>query len=134
MKGRQKNSKKVWGKGPGKLQGKTGETLVEMMASIVIASLAVALLFSAVMVTAKMDRRSKKADEEYYEALSAAEIRKNGPEETEWAGTVTVTGSGAAVKEMDILFYGGNGIYAYGPAGGSGEGESPEESGEEAGP
>ena len=64
MKGRQKNSKKVWGKGPGKLQGNTGETLVEMMASIVIASLAVALLFSAVMVTAKMDRRSKKADEE----------------------------------------------------------------------
>lgn len=127
----------------GRLHGNSGETLAEMMASIVIASLSAALLFSAVMATTGIDRRTREADEEYYEALSEAEAGKNvakeaedhtgensEEEETVLTGTVIITGSGIDKKELKIRFYGSKGIYAYRPAE-EGVGEEPSESGSE---
>ena len=50
-----------------------GETLVELLASILIAALSVALLFTCCMTAAAMGRDTREADGRYYEALSAAE-------------------------------------------------------------
>lgn len=140
MERKQKN----YGKLRGKLHGNRGETLVEMMASIGIASMSAALLFSALMAAARIDKRALKADEAYYQALSAAEAGKNipeeeaqepdgsgGPEEAVRTGTVKITGDGVSQKEVDILFYGGEGIYSYGPAKGNTEAGSPDDGDEE---
>lgn len=126
-----------------RLHGNSGETLAEMMASIVITSLSVALLFSAVIATTGIDRRTREEDEEYYEALSAAEAGRkavekaddntDGNSEEEEAaldGTVIITGGGIDKKELKIRFYGGKGIYAYRLVE-EGAGEEPPESGSE---
>ena len=116
-----------------KLHSNTGETLTEMMASIVIASLSVTLLFSGIMAVAEIDRKAKESDREYYEALWAAEARKSisGESEATHMGTVTITGDSIAEKKMDIIFYGGKGMYAYELSKESTEGEPPDEGGEE---
>ena len=56
-----------------KLRGSRGETLVEVMASIVIGTLSVALLFGAIMASAQIGKSAQETDGAYYQALSAAE-------------------------------------------------------------
>lgn len=52
-----------------------GETLIEVLASIVIASLSVALMFGCIMVSAQMDKDARAMDEEYYLGLTAADTQ-----------------------------------------------------------
>ena len=59
-----------------------GETLVELLASILIAALSVALLFTCCMTAAAMGRDTREADGRYYEALSAAEEKAGGLEKS----------------------------------------------------
>jgi len=56
-----------------KLKEAKGETLVEVLAAVLICSLSVALLFGAVMASARMDTQAEDVDGEYYDALSKAE-------------------------------------------------------------
>lgn len=60
-----------------KLKNQRGETLVEVMASIVIASLSAALLFSCIMASTQINRTAQNADKAYYAALSKAEGQSN---------------------------------------------------------
>lgn len=91
-----------------KLKDNRGETLVEMLASILIAALAVALLFTCCMASVQMGRQARAADKRYYENLSAAESRTK----TEGNGQVNVAGNGNSV-EVQIQLYGGDGMYSY---------------------
>ena len=91
-----------------KLKDTRGETLVEMLASILIAALAVALLFTCCMASVQMGGQARAADERYYENLSAAEGR-TGLENT---GKVNVEGNGGNVA-VEIQLYGGDGMYSY---------------------
>lgn len=91
-----------------KLKDHRGETLVEMLASILIAALAVALLFTCCMASVQMGGQARAADERYYENLSAAEART----EAKGAGKVKVEGNGNSV-EVQIQLYGGDGMYSY---------------------
>lgn len=96
-----------------KLNSQQGETLVEVLASILIASLSVALLFTCVMASVQIDRSAQKADEAYYKALSIAETQDST--DTDYptsSGKVTIK-NGSATKELDITLYGGEGVYAY---------------------
>ena len=97
-----------------KLKSQRGETLVETMASIVIAALSVALLFTCVVTSVRLDQAAKQMDEAYYKALTLAETQTAG-EDGEYpvkSGEVKIV-NGAAEKVLNILLYGGEGMYAY---------------------
>lgn len=85
-----------------------GETLVEMLASILIAALSVALLFTCCMTAAAMGRDTREADGRYYEALSAAEEKAG----KEGESSVTVKGNGTE-DTIDVFLYGGEEMYSY---------------------
>lgn len=97
-----------------KIRDDRGETLVEVLASILIASLSVALLFGCVMASSNMDRDAKKLDGEHYAALTAAEVQSG--EGT--SGQVKVKNpNNGAEKDLDIKIYGASGLYSYKRAG-----------------
>ena len=56
-----------------KLKSQKGETLVELLAAILISALSVALLMSGVAASIQMIRKSDETDDRFYQALSAAE-------------------------------------------------------------
>lgn len=101
-----------------KLKDTRGETLVEMLASILIAALSVAVLFTCCLASVEMGRESRAAGEKYYEALSEAERREKLPEKPEdppppaETGKVTVVGNNTS-KDITIDLYGGEEMYSY---------------------
>lgn len=103
-----------------KLRGSRGETLVEVMASIVIGTLSVALLFGAIMASARIDESARKLDGTYYEALSAAEAQTSPmPEDP---GTVKLKYAADGVERMPlpVTLYGGSGAVSYALSAGGG--------------
>lgn len=94
-----------------KLRDDRGETLVEVLAAILVASLSVALLFSCVMASSDLDVKAKSVDEDYYQALSAAD----GQEGASSSGQVTISSKDKenVSKDMTIDIYGGEGLYSY---------------------
>lgn len=111
-----------------KLQSSQGETLVEVLASILICALSVALLFGAVMASTHIDRTAQITDRQYYQALTKAERQSksvSGPSGTETdvytpsSGvglTVTVKSADGEItlKEADSLhFYGAKDLLSY---------------------
>lgn len=95
-----------------KLKDSRGETLVEVLASILIASLAIALLFSCVTASSNMDRRAGEADGSHYAGLSAAEARTGDPalEGVE----VKIENAGNSGKgKLTVDIYGASGLYSY---------------------
>lgn len=91
-----------------KLKSQRGETLVETMASIVIAALSVALLFTCVMAASQINRMAREADEAYYADLTAAETQAAVAK----SGTIKIS-----EKPFDISLYGGEGMYSFKRAG-----------------
>ena len=91
-----------------KLRDNRGETLVEVLASILIAALSVALLFSSIMASANIDRSARASDETYYEALSQAEGRTGDSEPLE----ITVKNGGVQTV-LSVVRYAGKGAYSY---------------------
>lgn len=93
-----------------KLQSGRGETLVELMASIVIGTLSVALLLGGVMASTSIGRTARGLDKDYYEHLSAAEGRTGAP----LPGQLTVENKGSGVrKTFSVGLYGGGEMYSY---------------------
>lgn len=106
----------------GKWKDSRGETLVEVLAAILIGSLSVALLFGAIMATAKMDRQAQNIDASYYQVLSKAEMQDSDTDKLEGAAGLKITaapaGAGpgapaASVEITNITFYGGKGAISY---------------------
>lgn len=97
-----------------KLKDSRGETLVEVLASILIASLAIALLFGCVTASSNMDRRAGEADGSHYAGLTAAEVQSG--EGT--SGKVKIQNpNNSTDKDLDIKIYGASGLYSYKRAG-----------------
>lgn len=111
-----------------RLTASRGETLVEMLACIVIAVLSVSLLVSGITVSARINQSAEHSDEFFYRALSAAEERSGivkrpaeGEEisetqapETAISGTINITPDTGSSIDFDVKFYGGEGVYSYG--------------------
>lgn len=98
-----------------KLRNNKGETLVEVLASIVIASLSVALLFGCIMGSSGMDKTAREADEPYYKALSAAEARKTGGQTAQVAITKARPTGPAPSPDVaqTVTIFGEDGVYSY---------------------
>lgn len=97
-----------------KLKSQRGETLVELLASILISTLSVGLLLGAVAVSANLNQQTEQADETFYDALTAAESRTTpAVSGVADAPRVTVAEAGGASVPLDIIVYGGDGLWSY---------------------
>ena len=104
------------------LHNDQGETLVEVMAAILIAALSVALLFTCVMASSEMEKMTQKTDEKHYNALSDADARKTvaptptpDPAVPEDPSHVTIKGYNDNTATPEIVVYGdgAEGLYSY---------------------
>lgn len=91
-----------------RLASDRGETLVEVLAAVLVASLSVALLMGGVNASVALGRQADRSDTEFYEVLTQAEAR-TGPGAT---GGVKVAQGGTEVS-IPVLLYGDEGLYAY---------------------
>lgn len=76
-----------------KIKCNKGETLIETLVSILIAALSVALLTTAVVAAARINKTIREADEAFYAKLEAAELRSAADSEllqVDTAGNVLV--------------------------------------------
>ncbi len=99
-----------------KLHDSRGETLVEVLASILISALSVALLFGGIMASVRMDKTAAEADEVHYAMLSAAETQEETPAARtglEIEGGAAGTGGASPKKTFSVDLYGGGGMYSY---------------------
>lgn len=109
-----------------KLKSSRGETLVEVLASILICTLSIALLVGAVMASSRMDLQAREADEEYYDALTKAERQDKAPDGTpdsftpDPALTVTVRNITSSTDPLTTSFYGTDRLFSYAAGTGGG--------------
>lgn len=98
-----------------KLRHNRGETLVEVLAAVLVSALSVALLFSYVMASSSIDRKAYQMDTAHYEAVSDAD----GEPEQAGTGTVTITDTNAdpsrryAPSDFNVVIRGSEGLYSY---------------------
>lgn len=98
-----------------KLRSQRGETLVEVLASVLIASLSVALLIGGVTVSVNLGRQADGADAAFYEILTKAE-KQEAPVTAGIASdpSLRVAENGTPhSKDIPVQVYGGEGLYAY---------------------
>ena len=109
-----------------KLHSRRGESLVEVLAAVLICALSVLLLASASVAAGNINHTASDHDEIYYQALNAAEARNEGPVAST---TLTVSAAGASDVKVTVNLYGNKdeGIYSFAavtpapaPGGGSG--------------
>jgi len=106
-----------------KLRDDRGETLVEVLASILICALSVALLFGSVMASSRIDLKTQDMDKQYYEALTKTERQEAAdvPSGISLPPTVTVgIKGGAGGRQLSVRFYGTERLLSYAYAGGAG--------------
>lgn len=95
-----------------KLKSSSGETIVEVLASVLISSLAIFLLFSTIMASVRIDRTAQESDEKYYGELSAAEAGEavEPPE----VCMVTIEGYNGNKYSVQAISYGDkDGLHSY---------------------
>lgn len=112
-----------------KLQTSRGETLVEVLACVLICSLSIALLVGAVSVSVRIDLQAQAADREYYEVLSQAE-RQNfdqrlgtlfGQDISSGVKISIVTNAVSANRKLlNVYFYGSEELLSFSPEEGGG--------------
>lgn len=94
-----------------KLRSRRGETLTEMLVSIVILGLSIAMMATMIITSTKITERSTAKDSEYRDQLSAAEAQDDS-ESTPGKGKVTITdknGVSTSSVTVNVNIYGGDG-------------------------
>ena len=102
-----------------KLNHNRGETLIEVLASILVASLSVALLFGCVMTASKIDQRAAESDIKHSEAYGNAETHTAAEGKTPPTAKVKFAGA-----QIPVKIYGGEGMFSYERDWGSNEEET----------
>lgn len=103
-----------------KLKSQRGETLVELVAAILIATLSVAMLMGGVAVSVRIDKKGKQVDQYFYQTMTDVESRKYQVSEA----AISIKESGLEKAQIPVNVYGpeksygekhGNrDLYAYG--------------------
>ena len=91
-----------------KVRDNRGETLIEVMAAVVVTALS--------MACTKIDQSARQSDQEHYSALTKAEMQNEG------AGEVSVAVVNKGNNAQNVLkatLYGEKNVYAYAVTGGS---------------
>lgn len=101
-----------------KWRDERGETLVEVTASILIMTLAVLMLFSAVMASVRINRSARELDKAFYSVLNRAERQGDSDEAAvdPAASTVKVEQVSPVTggpRDVTVKFYGGEGALSY---------------------
>lgn len=96
-----------------KLRSQKGETLVELLASILVASLSVGLLLGGVAASTNINKKAQRMDEDFYEALTKAESRQNLVTEGHTSHFSVKVAEGSKTVEIPVDVYGEQGLYAY---------------------
>ncbi len=111
-----------------KLKSQKGETLVELVAAILVATLSVAMLMGGVAVSVRIDKKGKEMDARFYQTLTEVESRKHQVSKA----AISVKENGIEQAQIPVHVYGSEkssgdkdgsrGLYAYEiqPAGGGG--------------
>lgn len=89
-----------------------GETLVELLASILIGTLAVSLLVSGIVFASRMNQQTYETDKKFYEGLNHAENKDDAiVEESKYFVNIA---EGEENLEVEITLYGAEGsVYSY---------------------
>lgn len=95
-----------------KLHDNRGESLIEVLASILVVSLSVMLLAGSIMASSKEDVQAGKFDAKHYDALSDAETQETATEH-ELEVTITSDVVGSTGKLFKIKTYGGEEMFSY---------------------
>lgn len=85
-----------------KLRSGRGETLTEMLVSIVILGLSVSLMVTMIITSTRMTEQASDKDREYKDYLSTAEKQEGEGV----AGTVTIQKGSDPPVEIDVKIYG----------------------------
>ena len=93
----------------GLIQNNRGETLVEVLVSILVAAMSMLLLLGCVTASARLDRQAKEMDSGYYEGFTKADAQAA---ESAGVGSVRIAGDSGEVSP-GIIIYGGGGIFSY---------------------
>lgn len=94
-----------------KLRSQQGETLVEVLACILIAALSVSMLFGGVVASLHINEAADLRDADYYQIFTAAESQTTPLSDS---ATVKVVNPGTGMeKNLDIHLYGGEGAVSY---------------------
>lgn len=104
-----------------KWRDERGETLVEVVAAVLIMTLAILLLFGAVIVSIRINKSARNLDKDFYTVLNAAEaqITKITDNAIVPAGSkvtvkqVSPAPAGTADLDAEVDFYGGEGALSY---------------------
>lgn len=93
-----------------KLRERRGETLVELLASILIGALSAALLAGGIAASTRLDLDARNLDKTYYQQLTAAEAR-TGPA---LPGAVEVVNTQNDLKSaIPVNVWGGGRAWSY---------------------
>lgn len=93
-----------------KLHNSKGETLVEVLVSILICTLSVALLFSSIMASARINKQAETSDSGFFQVLNAAEEKSGTPFQS---GYINVSGADANTLTLIVNYYGNDTIHSY---------------------
>lgn len=101
-----------------KLKDSRGETLVELLASILIGALSIALLFTAVTASGTMNRAAMAADKKFVQALNSAEEQTTRADGNFFAAGVDMkiivkNNDTGATKNVEVYYYGEVGAVSY---------------------
>ena len=90
-----------------KIDSQSGETLVEVLVSLLISTIAIGLLFTSIMTAAHINQANKEADAKFYKELQIAEtlISQEGYESEEIQ--IHIIFQTVDDKTLDVTRYGG---------------------------
>lgn len=105
-----------------KLRSQRGETLVEVLAAVLVAALSVSMLLGGVAVSGKINGKAQGTDQYFYETLTQAESRQTPVTDGITARPSVKVSENMVTAEIPIQVYGDKGLYSYAltPAGGDG--------------
>lgn len=93
-----------------KLKQKKGETLVETLAALLIATLSVMMLTSAITASARINNQYRKADERMAAELQVAERKSDedmlGVDEASSKKDIQFQFSSSGIEEVEVILYG----------------------------
>ena len=100
-----------------KLRSRSGETLAEVLIALLIIALSTMLLVVMINTAGSIDIATRGRDKTFYDALASAETHDGDGEH----GKIKIAEGVNTLDTIDVTVYGGNGLTAYGKAGGGDE-------------